>query len=183
MCIQNKLENLLLFILLMILASCSGSDKDVSSSLNADDIWDQMARERQKPLPVNSQTDDSGEIVIDPPFIVSSDPLSDDDTDAHRTTLRIAAKKYHDSIAALDAGFVVLMQETGTADDRQVALRTMQLYLSRLANLKNNMGRAVNALGDGDKILAENGRNLMMEIAEYLDHTRSRLDDITDLNE
>lgn len=190
MCMQNKLERMLLLILISILTSCSGGDKASSPSLNADDIWDQMAEERQKPLPVNSpgddQGDDSDEMLSDPPFATSSGPLSIRDIDAYLTTLRVAGKKYQAIMTTLDAGFVALPQET-TEEDRQARWRTMQLHLSRLTNLRNNMDRATNALGVGlddvDQVLVDKNRNLLAVMAKDIARIRSRLDEFASLNE
>ncbi len=173
MCIYNELEKILLLILIPILASCSGGDKGTSPSLNADDIWDQMAAERKKPLPVNSQSDDSGEILSDLPLAISPATLSSKDIEAYRTTLLAADEKYQSIKTILDAP----LQVAETEVDRQAQLRTKQLHMSRLINLQNNMEQAINAISNVDQTLANRSRELLAVIAEYIIRSRSRLAD------
>lgn len=176
MCIQNKLGKILLLvllpILLSVLASCSGGDKGFSPSLNADDIWDRMADERKKPLPVNRQDDDSGEIFSDLPSATTAGPLVVKDMDAYSAVLRAAGGEYKAIVAILDTP----LQEAATEESRLTQLRTKQLHLSRLITLKNNMKQAIKAIDGVDQILADKSHDLLAVMAEYIIRSRSRLD-------
>lgn len=177
MSVANKLGKILLLITLSILTSCSGGDKASSPSLNADDIWDQMAAERQKPLPVNSTTDDSDEILTEMPFGISSGQLSTEDIEAYRSLLRAARGKFQDIGLGLEDGYAALAQEGGAEENKKAQRRTVELYLSRLITLRNNMNRAVNALGEDDQTLMDKSRDLMVVMTEYIVRTRNRLDE------
>ena len=162
-------------MLLFILPSCSGFQNSSSPSLNADDIWDRMAEEREKPLLVNPQADDSDEILSDLPLSDPADPLSSIDVEAYRTTLLAAGKKYKSIRMDLDAP----LQETETEEERQAQLRTKQLHMSRLINLQNNMEQAINAIADVDKPLVDRSRKLLIDVAEYIIRSRNRLEELT----
>lgn len=164
-----------MLMLLFILTSCSGFQDSSSPSLNADDIWDKMAEERKKPLPVNSQADDSEEILSDLPPSALTGPLSSKDIEEYRTTLLTADENYKSIRAVLDTP----LQKTETEEDRQVQLRTKQLHMSRLINLKNNMEQAIKAIVDVDQPLADEGREVLADVAEYITRTRNRLEELT----
>ena len=186
--VYKYLERIILLAVLSILTSCAEGNPEDRPSLNADDLWDQMAEERQKPLldgQENSQNTDSREILSDSPPVAPSAPLSIFDIEEYGTSLRAADEKYQAISASLEAGFVALAQGGGTARDRQDKWRTMQLYLSRLTNLRKTMDHAIHSLTGvtkndfDDPYLIVQGRDLLVVVTNRIADTRRRLDDLS----
>ena len=188
MCGYKYLERIILLAVLSILTSCAEGNPEGRPSLNADDLWDQMAEERQKPLldeQENSQNSDSREILSDSPPVAPSAPLSNSDIDEYEASLRAADDKYQAISGSLGAGFAALAQAGGTARDRQDEWRTMQLYLSRLTNLRKTMDHAITILVgvaendfDDPRLIAQ-GRDLLAVVTDRITDVRRRLDDLS----
>ncbi|VAV99851.1 hypothetical protein MNBD_ALPHA01-1744 [hydrothermal vent metagenome] len=162
----------------LLLMACSGGDKGSSALLNADDMWDRMAEERQKPFPAMEESD-SGEIPEQLPAASSPAPLSADDVEQYRETLRSADKKYQHVMASLERGFDDLLQAIATDGDRQAEWRTMQLHLSRLISLQKDVTQALTALksGDEDPSQLAKARDLQVKIPKSIAETQNRLNE------
>ncbi len=160
----------------LFLMACSGDDRGSSALLNADDLWDRMAEERQKPLP-DLEKSDSAEIPEQLPVASSPVPLSADDIEQYRETLRLADKKYQHIMASLERGFDDLLQAIATDGDRQAEWRTMQLHLSRLISLQKDVTQALTALqgGDEDPSQLAKARDLRVKIPKSITETQNRL--------
>ena len=184
MCIHKYLARFSLLGYLVILSSCSEGGSGDRPSLNADDLWDRLDEERQKPLPdgqEKSQSPDSREILSDSLPVVSPEILSIADIKSYEESLQTAEEKYQVIAAALDAGFIALENVGGSARDRQDKWRTIQLYLSRLTNLQKSMDRAINIVEDNhidNQRLLMQSRELLVVVADRISRTRSRLDTI-----
>lgn len=195
MCLHKALGKILLLVPLIMLTACAGGGEGTTPSLNAGDIWDQMAVERQKPLPVNPKSasdtegeeNDSAETLYDWPGTMSPAPLSLTDREGLRARLRTGDKTYQTIRKALEAAFVALGKDAGGEADRQAGERTLQLHLSRLANLKSTMDRAITSLAqdqgqdqdEADQDLLGQSRRLVAIMVNYGDSLRRRLDDIS----
>ncbi len=164
--------------IVLFLMACSGGDKGSSSLLNADDLWDRMAEERQRPLP-DPEKSDSDEIQEQLPIASSPAPLSADDIEQYRETLRSADQKYQLVTTSLEHGFDDLLQAIATDGDRQAAWRTMQLHLSRLISLQKNVAQALETLKGENKDPAQlaKARDLLVEISETITETQNRLNE------
>ncbi len=162
----------------LLLMACSGGDKGSSALLNADDLWDRMAEERQKPFPAAGESD-SGELPEQMPDASSPAPLSADEMGQYHETLRSADKKYQHVMASLERGFDDLLQAIATDGDRQAEWRTMQLHLSRLISLQKDVTQALTALqgGDEEPIQLAKARELQIRITESIAETQNRLNE------
>ena len=188
MCVYKYLERIIFLAVLSILTSCAEGNPEGRPSLNADDLWDQMAEERQKPLfdeQENPQNTDSQEILSDFSPVAPSAPLSSSDIEDYGTSLRAADEKYQAISTSLEVGFAALAQAGGTARDRPNEWRTMQLYLSRLTNLRKTMDHAINILVgvaendfDDPRLIAQ-CRTLLTVVTDRIADTRRRLDDLS----
>ena len=188
MCLDNALGKSLLLISLISLAACAGGGEGDAPSLDADDIWDQMAVERQKPVLAKPKStansaegaNDSADTLYDWPGAVQAVPLSGTDREGFRAHLRAADKSYQTIRKALEAAMVDLDQETGDAAEGLARERTLHLHLSRLANLKNTLGRAMRALAqepdDADQALLEQTGRLVAVMADFGNSLRRRFD-------
>lgn len=151
-------------------------DESAGPSLNADDLWDQMAAERDKPLPVVASGLSDGETdeIRDAMPVVSSPDLSaNGDSDTDRSILLAAQKKYQVITTSLEK----LSQSTGTAEDDQARWRSMQLYLSRLTSLNKAMEQAINRLepASADQALLVQSRDLRTLIIDHIARTQKYL--------
>jgi len=190
-----------LLSVLMLTACSTGGDGDWPS-LAADDLWDRMAAERNRPLPEAEETgpaDDSpekpdaattAEGMTAPPADLSP-PMNLEDC---RKILAAAAGKYQAIADALGQSFAALEKAEETpgevpAADRQRHWRTLQLYMSRLTNLRKNIHMAQSdmvqadragaaGLSDQDRLLIEQSRSLLERISRHLKETQNRLDQI-----
>jgi len=169
---------------LLLLASCSHGENGAGSSLNADDLWDQMAAERAKPLPVvtSGVSDGNSGVLQDhmlPAF--SPDLFSPEELDKQREILRKAPKKYRD-ISENISGALALYPEQSfetsfNAEEKQAQRQTVQLHLSRLISLGKNMEMAIKALGRGgeDQPLLDKSSELRAIISERVIDTQKHL--------
>ena len=178
-------------LIILFLASCTRGGNEASALLNADDLWDQLAAERDKPLSAitgDTPERDLGGPLEDIPKVGASDPFSAKAFDGHRETLRSAQKQYLLISTSLDQ-FLRELPRTGDSllpDDRLALWRTAQLYLSRLISLKKNMGLAINALepinmseqkGEEDSLLNQS-RELRTVIAAHITRAQNRLAEV-----
>ena len=172
---HNHLGKMILTASLFFLISCSGGGGAAGPSLNADDRWDWMARERDKPLPAdepdNEQTD-----LSPPPTAIRSDG----EVNNFRAILGKADKEYFGIATALDRD---ISQKAEKAADKRSLWRTVQLHLSRLVIIQKNMIRAIKGLDNmsapGDQAMLEHGRVLLKEIDRRIERTQKYLDDFT----
>ena len=154
-----------------------------SPSLNADDIWDQMAEERQKPPPVYVQEDDSDEIFDGIPFESSTRPLTPKDIDANRKALSKAVKEYKAIVATLGAEFILLEQGGVKPEEKSAQWRTVQLYHSRLISLLHDLNFDLGVRGDADSTLINETADFRTIVRETIKRTQSRLDKFYSSNE
>ncbi|GEM_PF-2250503 len=182
---------LVLLLALLFLASCSRGENGAGPSLNADDLWDQMAAERARPLPIvarlnatsdasandasaNDASEGDSEAFLKPPP-PETGSFSPEELDAQRELLRNALKKYQNISQNISEIYSV-----GTplnAEERQARMQTVQLYLSRLINLEKSMVRAMNLLektGE-DQSLLDQSRDLRGIISGRIMATQKRL--------
>lgn len=160
---------------LFFLISCSGGGGAAGPSLNADDRWDWMARERDKPLPTDEPDNEQADISPQPSAI-----RSDKEINNFRAILGKADKEYFGIATALDRDF---RQKPQKQVEKQDLWRTIQLHLSRLVNIQKNMIRALKGLDNvsapGDLALLDHGRVLLKEIDGRIERTQKYLDDFT----
>ncbi|MBL4802864.1 MAG: hypothetical protein JKY45_13315 [Emcibacter sp.] len=185
----NNLEKLFLIIPCIVLASCTDHDPSSRPSLEAGAEWDRMAVERENPMPVGGygKETDSRENLSDMLPVKRTAPLSITEAEAYRTTLQTAAQKYKNISRSLESDFVAIAKRHD--GDQKNEWRALQLQLSRLTNLHRMVDQAINALGNMGAGFVEDmkpqtnslnqNRELLADIAEYVIHTRRRLDGLT----
>jgi len=186
MSINIYLGKILLAISLLFLTSCTdgkGSDK---ASLNADDLWDQMAAERAKPLPLYKQADNSDANESPTPYV----GLGREQTMGHLLDVLHKSQKKYDAVSkALEASIQDMEKEGKKGAEWDSLWRTIQLHLSRLSNLKNEIHQAMTGYAgkfkSGEKIppqdiiLIDDNVRLMAEITEHISRTRNSLNKFT----
>ncbi|VAV88559.1 hypothetical protein MNBD_ALPHA02-1045 [hydrothermal vent metagenome] len=187
--INMYLGRILLVISLFVLTSCAKRNDDGNAALNADDLWDWMAAEKTKPLPENDQVGNSDVMNTDKspaPYI----GLQNDRSLEHQLHVLQYSKKKYDTIStALETSIRNLENDDKNGAEQRALWRTVQLYLSRLSNLKNEIHQAMTGYAgkfkSGEKIppqdiiLFEDNVRLMAEITEHISRTRNSLNKFT----
>ncbi|PCJ44848.1 MAG: hypothetical protein COA81_00905 [Alphaproteobacteria bacterium] len=184
--INIYLGKILLVISLLFLTSCTDGKGGEKASLNADDLWDKMAAERAKPLPAYEQADNSDVNESPAPYV----GLRREQTMAHQLDVLQGSKKKYDTISkALEASIRDLEKEGKKGAEWESLWRTVQLYLSRLSNLKNEIHQAMTGYAgkfkSGEKIpsqhiiLFNDNVRLMIEITEHISRSRNSLNTFT----
>ncbi len=180
---------LVLLLALLFLASCSRGENGAGPSLNADDLWDQMAAERARPLPIaarlnaasdasaaNDASEGDSEAFLKP-APPETGSFSPEEFDAQRELLRNALKKYQRISQDISGALTMDSEPSLNGEDRQAQIQTVQLYLSRLINLEKSMVRAMNLLektGE-DQSLLDQGGDLRGIISGRIMATQKRL--------
>lgn len=171
-------------ILPMMLQSCSHDDESWPS-LQADDRWDQMDEERKSPLPRQEVSPTGGESQSDQdemPIDVSRQNLTVAEIDSQWSTLTSAQKKYQTISTDMGAAFQDLAKATSQRED---IWRTLQLHLSRLENLKSNVGRAIGSLTGREGLTSENlkilkdSRTLLVDLEKKAESAHKRLAELS----
>ncbi len=140
--------------------------------MNADDIWDRMAAERDQPLPTLESEQSHDDSLSLPESLSGENDLvyswTDADLDEARITLGGAKNVYERLEAAFLGPLSELPQQELSENDRNIAWRTIQLHLSRLIDLYNEMQRAV-------RVLSHNSGNKEANDDTLLDDSQSLL--------
>ncbi len=184
--INIYLGKILLVISLFVLTSCTDGKGGEKASLNADDLWDKMAAERAKPLPVNEQADNSDVNESPAPYV----GLGREQTVAHQLdVLQNSKKKYGTISRALEASIRDLKKEGKRGAAWESLWRTVQLHLSRLSNLKNEIHQAMTGyagrfksgekIPPQDRVLFDDNVRLMAIISDHISRTRNSLNIVT----
>jgi len=184
--INIYLGKIMLVISLLVLTSCADGNGGDKVSLNADDLWDQMAAERAKPLPVNEQADNSDANESPAPYV----GLGREQTVADQLNVLQNSKKKYDTISrALEASIRDLVKEGKGGAAWESLWRTVQLHLSRLSNLKNEIHQAMTGyagrfksgeeIPPQDRVLFDDNMRLMAIISDHISRTRNSLNIVT----
>lgn len=174
---------MILVISPLLLSSCLYNDDMSGPSLRADDQWDQMAEERQKPFPsredvINNDVDINGDEALDSS---SSDVLLSMDMDESRRILQSLSVKYQSTSLSIDQA----LQSYADNNDKQDTRRTIEFYLSRLIIMEKNTAYAINLFRNNDDILEEdktlwhNSREIHTNMMRKIVDVQNRLNQLT----
>lgn len=180
MSINNHLKKIIWLFLFSALASCSKGGDGSWPSLQADDLWDQLAEERQQPLPTPETEAEYIDSSQDIPPGHKNAQATQEEIISFRNILRGAEEKYLAFSLPLTKALNLAL--SGPGDDPEI-LHTVEFYLSRLTSLQKDMARAIRGVeqtpdrGESDEKLLLKSRGLRDKILDIIKNSRYQLNE------